>query len=796
MMSVLQRLFRWENTQAALYALGYIGLNALSFRLSVRGYKGPSIFKSSLLLSLQESLNGNNNKGDSEETINVSLPARRKYWAARDGEHSYFEQVEGPEAIAWVKQQNAKTLQELGDPTQLSVYKDLLAILESKDRIPDVQKIGPYLYNYWDDDQSPRGILRRTTEEEFRKANPTWETLIDFDALGKEEGESWVYMGYDAYKPDDLSTPPRRILLSISRGGADATVVREYDLIDQCFIPAPDGFVLHEAKNFISWLTADSVLVGTDFKDGASMTTSGYPRTCRVWKRGTDLFTDTVEDCACSEADIYINSFVTRHAGHKYHLRHRALTFYTSEESILMPDGWKNIPKQDGAKFSMFQDQALIELRADWCTESAAGDERTFVAGSLLAVYIEELMEYGSAANFTCLFTPTDTTSLHYSSPTQNYLALVILEHVKTKVVLWKYSNATRRWAFEGQEASAAIRGIGLSAFDCDASDACWMRTSSFVTPSSLSLVSLAEGIPALGNPKVIKALPQQFNSNGVVEKQGMAISADGTSIPYFLVCREDVLSAGHAPTLLYGYGGFEVSIAPSYAALTGKAWIENGGCYVIANIRGGGEYGPRWHKAALKQNRYLCYDDFIAVAEDIISKGITTSKKLGIRGGSNGGLLMGNMITRRPDLWAAVVCQVPLLDMKIYNRLLAGASWAAEYGDPDTSDWKFLQCISPYHNIDPVSVSAYPSILMLTSTKDDRVHPYHARSFVKRLLDVKEMEERRLGVVGDRSKVKYYENIEGGHGGAADLKQEAFQNALFYKFLEQKLSNTCRLAN
>ena len=337
-----------------------------------------------------------------------------------------------------------------------------------------------------------------------------------------------------------------------------------------------------------------------------------------------------------------------------------------------------------------------------------------------------------------------------------------------------------------------------------------WLTTSSFITPTKLSLISLDAGMGALAARNVLKSLPDQFNCTGLIEIQDFATSLDGTKIPYFLLCREDLLKKGNVPTVLYGmfsndtlfqlsgvlitnppppsspplgYGGFEISMSPYYSTITGKAWLETGGCYVFSNIRGGGEYGPSWHKAALKEKRHLCYDDFISVAEDLIKKGVTSSARLAIYGGSNGGLLMGNTITRRPDLFKACICSVSLLDMRRYNHLLAGASWVAEYGDGDTDDWKFLQCYSSYHNIDPKSVASYPELFMFTSTRDDRMHPYHARSFVKRLLDVAAKEGGNVA-----QKFNYYENIESGYGGCADLKQTAYQQVLYFSFLNSKL--------
>ena len=500
---------------------------------------------------------------------------------------------------------------------------------------------------------------------------------------------------------------------------------------------------------------------------------------------------------------------MSRHGRYSYQIRHRSITFYTNEEWVLLPGcdaatSWIKVPKQNDATFSIFQDQALIELRSDW----AVTDGTVYPSGSMISAPLDEFLRLGPAAPFTSIFQPTERNSLYSQAYTENYLVITELEDVKTRVTTWRLSRndlAKQRpeWIKVGAEPAAVIGGISISAVDADCSDSVWVTTSSFTVPSQLALVPLTEclskglDLSSLRKTAPLKALPKQFNSDGMVEKQFLAKSRDGTSVPYFLVCKESILSAGNAPCLLYGYGGFEISMTPSYASVTGRKWLEEGGCYVVANIRGWGEYGPRWHKAALRENRELAYDDFIAVAEDLIARGLTSAARLGIRGGSNGGLLMGNMLTRRPDLFGAVVCQVPLLDMRRYHKLLAGASWTAEYGEPETSDWRFLQCVSAYHNIDPDSIDHYPPLLMLTSMRDDRVHPYHARAFVRRLLDVKEAGEargRRAGQdgkgkgKGGRGQVLYYENMEGGHGGAADLKQQAFQTALYISFLKEKL--------
>jgi len=344
---------------------------------------------------------------------------------------------------------------------------------------------------------------------------------------------------------------------------------------------------------------------------------------------------------------------------------------------------------------------------------------------------------------------------------------------VKSRLHFLRWSGGS--FQDEGAEPTAQIRGTSVMPLDDEDNDEYFLVTNTFTQPSTMGLADASHGPSGVRTATPLKHLPEQYNATGLAAFQAEARSADGTLVPYFCVCRKDLPRDGSTPTLLYGYGGFEISQTPGYSALIGAGWLEKGGCYVVANIRGGGEFGPGWHRAALKENRQKAYDDFIAVAEDLIATGITSPQRLGIRGGSNGGLLVGNMMVQRPDLFGAVVCAVPLLDMKRYSHLLAGASWMAEYGNPDTEDWQFLQRYSPYHNLD--ASASYPALLMTTSTKDDRVHPYHARCFVKRLQEI-----------GKGDTVFYYENIEGGHGGAADAKQSAYVTSLYLNFLWKML--------
>ena len=709
----------------------------------------------------------------------------REFWKKREGEHGWLEAIDSDEALDWVRENNDSCFKALGTPQESSSYSTILSILESKDKIPHIGLVGELYYNYWTDAQNVRGILRRTTLLSYKTSNPKWETVIDIDKLCADEKESWVYKGYQVYKPDpatDKQAAPSRILLKLSRGGADATVVREFDLQSKQFVlPVDGGFALPEAKSFVSWKDADTLFVGTDMHDGVSMTDAGYPRTVREWKRGTAL-ADSKLIMECESTDMLISGFMSRHKGHKYQMVQIMPTFYTNTLMLKMSMGsWVEVPKPDHATVDQFADKLLITLRKDWALENGKGT--VYKAGSLLSVELSSLLKDRDHANLTVLFEPTERCSMDGLVITNKFVVISLLENVRSKLVYWKHSK-DHGWVKKHEESPASIRGISIGSVDDDSNDFLWVTRYSFVQPSSLSLVNASDGQAGMQKAKGLKCLPAMFDSSNLEEEQFEAKSADGTMIPYFIVHKKGAVQDGNTPTLIYGYGGFEISMTPGYAAVVGKQWLEKGGIYVVANIRGGGEFGPQWHQAALKENRNKCYEDFIAIGEDLIARNVTSPKRLGIRGGSNGGLLMGNMYTMRPDLWGAVVCQVPLLDMYRYSHLLAGASWMAEYGNPDEAeDWAYLQQYSAYHNID--TTKEYPPLLMTSSTRDDRVHPYHARAFYKRMQDV---QAAQVAAGMKRNELYYYENIEGGHGGAADSKQQAAQQALVYDFLWKML--------
>ncbi|MBU6308873.1 MAG: prolyl oligopeptidase family serine peptidase [Planctomycetes bacterium] len=675
---------------------------------------------------------------------------------ATDDPHLWLEDVTGEQQLAWVRERNAESTQALTSGTAFpGLERRILSILDSKERIPAVTKIGDHYYNLWRDAANPKGLWRRTTLDEYRKAAPAWETVIDVDALAKAEQENWVWHGATVLEPED-----RQCLVSLSRGGADADVVREFDLDTKAFVNG--GFSLPEAKSRVAWRGRDGLFVATDFGPG-SLTTSGYPRTVREWTRGTPLHDAAVVFEGRSD-DMGVGAYRDLTPGFERDFISRQITFWTNEFFLRREGKLVPVDKPADANASVHREWLLIELRSPWTV-----DGTTYPAGALLAADFEAFL--AGSRTMHVLFAPTDRTSLVAWVGTRNHVLLTTLDNVRSRVEVLTFAEGA--WRREPLAGVPEFGTASVTPVDEIESDEYWLVTSSPLEPSTLTIGSAATPAKA---PEKLKQTPAFFDASGMKVEQHEAVSQDGTRIPYFQIGRADLPADGSTPTLLYGYGGFEIPLVPGYNPVSGVAWLERGHVYVIANIRGGGEFGPRWHQAALKEKRHRAYEDFAAVAEDLIARKVTSPDHLGIMGGSNGGLLMGNMLTMRPDLFGAIVCQVPLLDMRRFNKLLAGASWMGEYGDPDKPDeWAFLRGFSPYHTVAPER--EYPPILITTSTRDDRVHPGHARKMTARLMEF-------------GKPVLYYENIEGGHGGAADNKQKAFMDALGWTFLDRELTN------
>jgi prolyl oligopeptidase len=667
----------------------------------------------------------------------------------------WLEEVQGEKALAWVRERNALSTSKL----QVSpVFSDnrakVLGVLNNRDQIPGVTRRGEHLYNFWRDAQNPRGLWRRTTLAEYQKAQPQWDVLLDLDALGKAEGENWVWAGSNCLAPDY-----KHCLISLSRGGADAKVVREFDLAKREFVK--DGFFLPEAKSQFDWVDINTLYVGTDFGPG-SMTQSGYARVIKLWKRSTPL-ADAAQVFEGKDSDVSAFVNVDKTPGFERITVGRSTDFYNTEISLLVNGQWVKINKPSDATLSWQREWAFLLLKSDLKVDST-----TFKSGSLLAIKFDALMK--GESNYQVLFEPSATRSLARSGPstTRDYVLLNILDNVAGRIEELQYING--KW--QRREVKAPSPGT-LSASglhdpfvkEDSLANHYIMSYLDFLTPAALYL-----GQAGQDHRELLKSNPSFFDNSGMRTEQRFATSKDGTKVPYFVVYPKNAKTDGSNPTVLYGYGGFQISMAPFYSGGWGTTWYERGGVFVIANIRGGGEFGPAWHQSAIKENKQKSYDDFAAVAEDLIKSGITKPQHLGIMGGSNGGLLVGAVMLQRPELFGAVVCSVPLLDMQRYHKLLAGNSWMAEYGNPDKpEEWAYISQYSPYQNVK--TGVKYPKVLFATSTRDDRVHPGHARKMAARMM-------------AQGHDVLYYENIEGGHGGSANNEQRANLVALENTFL------------
>ncbi len=633
------------------------------------------------------------------------------------------------------------------DPRYIKTQMEIESILDNKDRIAYPTIVGNFIYNFWTDDKNPRGLWRRCSLEEYMKKNPKWETVLDVDLLGKVEKESWVYKGSQMLKPDN-----KIALVSLSRGGKDAIEVREFDLESKSFIK--NGFYLPEAKSDVAWFDQDNLLVGTDFGKG-SLTTSGYPRIIKKWQRGTPLASAKIlyevkeDEMQTYPFTIYKNKTAYRFIG-------RQINFYTYETFFLTDeDKLVQLPIPNSSYMNdLLNDQIYFILKKDW-----AHKEKNYKAGSLISFDLKKFINQGHFEP-NLVYQSDSKNSLQSISTSKNKLWLEISQNVKPSVYEMLANGKMNRVKLPAMGSASVV------STDED-SDHVFLSYSSFLIPTSI--YSYKDK-----NLSLYKSMPQFFNEKKFSASQFEATSKDGTKIPYFVVHKKNLKYNGENPTLLYAYGGFQVTMEPYYSGTLGKSWLEQDGVYVLANIRGGGEFGPQWHQAALKENRQRAFDDFYSVAEDLFKRKITSANHLAIKGGSNGGLLMGVALTQRPELYKAVIVEVPLLDMLRFNKLLAGASWMAEYGNPDIPEERaYLEKYSPYHNLK--ENKNYPMVFVTTSTKDDRVHPGHARKMVALL------QKYKISNL-------YFENMEGGHSSAADTKQKAKLLALHYIFLYKEL--------
>jgi prolyl oligopeptidase len=658
----------------------------------------------------------------------------------------YLEQVDGARALAKVRSWNAATLADLEKQPGFADYRaKALALLSTNQKIAEPDQIlGNKVLNYWQDEQHPRGIWRVSLLSLYATGQPQWRTLLDIDAMSKADNKKWVFKGADCLSPAYVDC-----MVSLSNGGGDAVEVREFDLDKAAF--SPNGFFLPTAKSNVSWAGPDALFVGTDFGPG-SVTDSGYARIVKLWKRGTPLASaTTLAEGEKSDVSVGARSLVD--GDRTWPILTRAVDFYHHKVSHIAPDG-RLIPSPlpDDAEISDVLDGRIIaSLKTPW---------QGHPAGSLVAYSIPELLA-GKAPAIETVFVPNEHQAVEEVSAGQSKLWVKYLDDVSGRL-----TSLTR--AADGTWASSPVRLPDKSTIHLNGTssitDVAFATVEGMLTPPTLYMVQ-----PIVG-PAPIQALPPQFDASNMVVEQHFATSADGTRIPYFLVHRKDV--TGPVPVLMHAYGGFELAQTPSYlvhepyrSGPLALFWVEEGNAYVLANIRGGGEYGPRWHNAVLRENRQKAYDDLYAVAQDLIASGVTEKGRLAVSGRSNGGLMAAVAITERPDLWGGAIIGSPLIDMKRYSHLLAGASWMGEYGNPDVpADWAFISKYSPYQNLR--CGVRYPVPFIYTSTRDDRVHPGHARKLAARL---EQCHDRFF----------YDEAIEGGHAAGIVPEEDAQRVAL-----------------
>ena len=668
--------------------------------------------------------------------------------------YTWMEEIEGARALDWAKAENDRSLPQLqNDPRYAGLYADALKIVTAKDRIPSVGFAGDGSFrDFWQDADHVRGIWRTTSIESYRAGTPEWKTLLDIDALAKAEGANWVFSGATCLAPDD-----RYCLVRLSNGGKDAVEVREFDTRTGQFVEG--GFRLTEGRHSADWIDRDTLIVATDWIPGL-VTTSGYPYVVKLVRRGEPL-TVAREVYRGEPQDVGVFPQVLRDPEGitQAVIFSRALDIFSYEYRLLRPSGSVklDLPVRSTVK-GYIAGRLLVTLEQDW---KAKG----FKEGDLVDFDMAAVKRKPDALTPTLVLRPAANQAVEQVATTRNRLLVVMLQDVKGQVL--SYQRKAGAWTATTLDLPKDSTIDVTSASDID--NRLVLNVTSFLTPTSQWLADAAGGAPVK-----LRALPDRFDASRFVTHQRWATSKDGTKVPYFVVHARDMKLDGTNPTLLNAYGGFQVSQSPAYSGTVGKLWLENGGVFVVANIRGGGEFGPRWHNAGLKLNRMRVYDDFFAVSEDLIASKITNPKKLGIVGGSNGGLLMGVALTKRPDLYNAIIIQVPLFDMIGYDHIGVGASWMGEYGDPKVpAERATLMTWSPYQNLKPGQ--PYPRVFIRTSTKDDRVHPAHARKAAARL---KEYGYDYL----------YWENMDGEHAAAANLNERALGSALEFTYLMQRL--------
>jgi prolyl oligopeptidase len=670
----------------------------------------------------------------------------------------WLEDVSSPKALEWVEVHNAKSTAVLqADQRYQRFNSQALDILQANDRIPTGRFIGGQIYNFWQDQDHVRGVWRRASPESYATGHAQWETVLDLDALAAAEKANWVWKGADCARPLE-----RRCLVSLSDGGEDAVTVREFDLVSKSFVKG--GFLLPKGKQRVDWENENMLLVSREWKPG-DLGRTGYPYIAKRLQRGKPLSSAVeVFRGSANDGGYGVTPFVLRDSQNRtLSLVDRPLDTFRSETYVLGLKGARRLAIPAKAQpIDMVDGEVIIRSQEQW---SAGGKQ--FPAGALLSVDLGRLRADPAHLKPRLIYAPAAREALQGASAAKDMLLVSILDNVQARTLVYRH-GANGNWTRSQLELpdNSTIGIADVSHTDNRA----LLTVTNFLTPPSLWLADAATG-----TARQIYQQPAKFDASNLVAEQREATSTDGTKIPYFLVHRRDIKLDGNNPTLLYAYGGFEVSQTPTYSPTTGKLWLENGGVYALANIRGGGEFGPAWHEAGLTTKRQVVYDDFAAVAKDLIATHVTSPRRLGIRGGSNGGLLMGVEFTEHPELWHAVVIDVPLLDMIRISKIAAGASWEGEYGsvDDDPAVRAFWEKTSPYQNLH--ANIAYPMPFIFTTTKDDRVGPQHARKFAAR------MEEMGLPFY-------YYENTEGGHAAGANLRQTAHTTALEMTYLTRKI--------
>ena len=664
----------------------------------------------------------------------------------------WLEEVEGKKSLAWVEEQNEETFTRYTKSNAFKEkYERIKKELNDDERIPSAYYQNGEMYNFWRDEKNVRGVWRKTSFKSYLKDEPIWENILDIDQLANDEGINWLYKGADCLAPEY-----KRCLIRLSDGGTDAVTIREFDLEEKKFVK--DGFNTYPSKQNASWINEDQILIGADFGEG-SMNESGYPMQVKLWNRGEPLEEAKIFFSG-SYKKIFNFPFVSIRPDGKYYGIIEGPTFFS--EVLHLFDGEKlikiNLPQMIDIH-GFFNESLILSIEEDW---------GIFKSGSLLEINVNSLLANSiDESDVKIIFEPDGQRFISGVSIGKHQLMVSMLENVNGKIT--RFMKKADRWDSKDIE---GFQNSTMNIYGQDVwSDNSFISVSNFLEPSSIYHAS--DG----ADYKKIKSRKNSIDPEKYRVEQNFVSSADGTSIPYFLISRKDINLDGKNPTILYGYGGFQISKPPSYlGGSIAEYWLNSGGVYVVSNIRGGGEYGPAWHQSALKENRQRAYDDFIAIAIDLIEKGITSKDRLGIEGRSNGGLLVGATFTQRPDLFNAVICGVPLLDMYRYDKLLAGASWVDEYGDPDNpEEWEYIRKYSPYQNLK--KGTEYPEVFFYTSTKDDRVHPGHARKMAKKMTDM-------------GSPIVYYENTEGGHAGTSNIDQFSFLLALQLAYLEDKLMN------